>query len=213
MSKNICFSIGRVKTLPYNNMMHLYYNDEHLAAAYKPYGVLSEYHETKPNMPAMLCEELGCNTVYPVHRLDRTTQGLMVYAKTAECAKRLSAMVQRGEVQKTYLAVVEGAPEPLAGEFIDLLYFDRQKNKSYVVKHERRGVKQARLHYETLRTIEQDGQSLSLVKIMLDTGRTHQIRVQFASRKMPLIGDRRYGCKRACENTYIKQIIHNRLLS
>ena len=180
--------------------MNLYYNDEHLAAAYKPYGVLSEYHETKPNMPAMLCEELGCDTVYPVHRLDRTTQGLMVYAKTEEAARRLSAMVQRGEVEKVYLAVIGGVPDPLAGEYIDLLYFDRRKNKSYVVKRERRGGKQARLHYETRRTIEQEGQSLSLVKIVLDTGRTHQIRVQFASRKMPLIGDRRYGCKLACNS-------------
>ena len=180
--------------------MKIIYNDEHLAAAFKPYGVLSEYHETKPNMPAMLCEELGCDTVYPVHRLDRTTQGLMVYAKTAECARRLSAMVQRGEVEKTYLAVVEGTPDPLRGEFCDLLYFDRQKNKSYVVKRERRGVKQARLHYETLGTVYAEDMPLSLVKIVLDTGRTHQIRVQFASRKIPLVGDRRYGCKLACND-------------
>ena len=104
----------------------------------------------------------------------------MVYAKTQEAARRLSAMIQQGRVEKTYLAVVEGVP-------------DRRKNKSYVVKRERKGVKQARLQYEVLQTIEHEGQWLSLLNIQLLTGRTHQIRVQFASRKMPLVGDRRYG--------------------
>ena len=181
------------------NKLSVLYQDVHIIVAYKPYGVLSEEDETKPNMPALLRAECGCE-IFPVHRLDRTTQGLMVYAKTAEAARRMSAMVQRGEVNKTYLAVIEGTPDPLSGELCDLLYFDRRKNKSYVVKRERRGVKQARLHYETLRTIDQDGQQLSLVKIDLDTGRTHQIRVQFASRKLPLIGDRRYGSHIASEH-------------
>ena len=172
---------------------NIFYRDEHLLIAYKPYGLLSESDEHKPNMPALLREELGCEDIYTVHRLDRTTQGLMVYALTAEGAKRLSEAVQRGEMEKIYLAVVEGTPDPLAGELTDLLFFDRKKNKSYVVKRERKGVKQARLHYETLDTAEHDGKTLSLLKIRLMTGRTHQIRVQFASRKMPLVSDRRYG--------------------
>ena len=117
----------------------------------------------------------------------------MVYAKTQEAARRLSAMIQQGRVEKTYLAVAEGAPEETQGEYTDLLYFDRRKNKSYVVKRERKGVKQARLQYEVLQTVEHEGQRLSLLKNQLLTGRTHQIRVQFASRKMPLVGDRRYG--------------------
>lgn len=181
------------------NKLSVLYQDDHIVVADKPYGVLSEDDETKPNMPALLRAECGCE-IFPVHRLDRTTQGLMAFAKTAGAARRLSAMVQRGEVNKTYLAVIEGTPDPLSGVFCDLLYFDRRKNKSYAVKRERRGVKQARLHYETLRTLEQDGQRFSLVKIILDTGRTHQIRVQFASRKLPLIGDRRYGSHIASEN-------------
>ena len=173
--------------------INIRYRDAHLLVAYKPYGVLSESDDKKPNMPALLREENCRRDIYTVHRLDRTTQGLMVYTLTAEAAKRLSAAVQRGEVEKIYLAVTEGVPETPIGELSDLLYFDRKKNKSYVVKRERKGVKEARLYYETLETIQHDDKTLSLLKIRLLTGRTHQIRVQFASRKMPLVGDRRYG--------------------
>ncbi|WP_316630206.1 RluA family pseudouridine synthase [uncultured Ruminococcus sp.] len=170
------------------------FRDKSILVACKPYGVLSEADGHKPNMPSLLQDALGCDTIYPVHRLDRTTQGVMVYALTESAARRLSAMIQQGRVEKTYLAVVEGVPEQARGEYADLLYFDRRKNKSYVVKRERKGVKQARLQYEVLQTIEHEGQWLSLLKIQLLTGRTHQIRVQFASRQIPLVGDRRYGC-------------------
>ena len=177
--------------------------DNHIIVTYKPYGVLSESDEHKSNMPALLREECGCDTIFTVHRLDRTTQGLMVYAKTQEAARRLNTMVQRGEVVKNYLAVIEGKPDPRAGEMTDLLYFDRRKNKSYVVKRERKGVKEACLTYETLQTEDVNGTALSLVKVRLVTGRTHQIRVQFASRRLPLAGDRRYGSRIACENIHL----------
>ena len=154
------------------------FQDNHLIVAFKPYGALSEYDEKKPNMPAVLKEETGCDAIYPVHRLDRTTQGLMVYAKTEEAARRLSRLIQDGGLEN----------------------FDRKKNKSYVVKRERKGVKQARLSYETIATSEYDAKTLSLLKIRLLTGRTHQIRVQFASRKMPLVGDRRYGSSVTSDN-------------
>nr|WP_316614575.1 RluA family pseudouridine synthase [uncultured Ruminococcus sp.] len=172
---------------------HVMYQDDNIIVAFKPYGLLSEADGTNPNLPAVLKEETGCDSIFTVHRLDRTTQGLMVYAKTQEAARRLSKAIQDGKMKKTYLAVVEGVPEDRQGEFTDLLYFDRRKNKSYVVKRERRGVKQARLQYEVPQTIEHEGERLSLLQIRLLTGRTHQIRVQFASRQMPLVGDRRYG--------------------
>lgn len=155
--------------------------------------MLSEFDGHKPNMPSLLQDESGCDTIYPVHRLDRTTQGVMVYALTEDAARRLSALIRQGKVEKTYLAVVEGVPGEVQGEYTDLLYFDRRKNKSYVVRRERKGVKQARLQYQMLQTIEHEGERLSLLQIRLLTCRTHQIRVQFASRQMPLIGDRRYG--------------------
>lgn len=172
---------------------HVMYQDDNIIVAFKPYGLLSEADGTNPNLPAVLKEETACDSIFTVHRLDRTTQGLMVYAKTQEAAKHLSKTIQDGKMEKTYLAVVEGVPEEARGEYTDLLYFDRRKNKSYVVKRERKGVKQARLQYQVLQTTEHEGQRLSLLKIQLLTGRTHQIRVQFASRKMPLVGDRRYG--------------------
>ena len=167
------------------------YQDAHIVVVRKPYGVLSESHNSQPNLPAILREICGCE-VYPVHRLDKTTEGLMVYAKTRQAAAQLSDAIRRGEVEKIYLALVEGLADE-AGQMTDLLYFDRQKGKSYVVRRERRGVKPASLSYERLKITEQDGRTLSLVRIRLQTGRTHQIRVQFASRKMPLVGDRRYG--------------------
>ena len=176
------------------------YNDERLVVAVKPYGALSEKDEKKPNMPAMLREALGCDEIYPVHRLDRTTQGLMVYAKTPEAAKRLSEMSQRGELKKVYLAVIQSEPEEPSGELCDLLFYDRRANKSYVVKRGRKGVKEARLSYETLGVSEHDGNKISLLRIVLQTGRTHQIRAQFASRRTPLAGDRRYGSIIPCEN-------------
>lgn len=182
------------------NEVSVLFQDESIIAAYKPYGVLSEDDDKKPNMPTLLKERTGCESIYTVHRLDRTTQGVMVFAKTKEAASSLSAQIQRGDMKKTYLAVVEGVPVEPSGEYTDSLYFDRRKNKSYVVKRERRGVKQARLRYELLNTAELEGERLSLIEIRLLTGRTHQIRVQFASRQMPLVGDRRYGSKRACEN-------------
>lgn len=180
--------------------LNILYQDEHLAAAVKPYGVLSEEDHQKPNMPAMLRAALGCASIVPVHRLDRTTQGLMVYAKTPDAAARLSGMIQSGGLEKTYLAVVEGAPAPPAAELCDLLYYDRRHNKSYVVRRERRGVKQARLRYETLGTAVCGGADISLLKIRLLTGRTHQIRVQLASRQTPLVGDRRYGGRISARN-------------
>ncbi len=178
--------------------VRILFEDEHIIVAYKPYGVLSEPHAHRHNLPAILKEQCGCE-VYPVHRLDKTTQGLIVYAKTSSAAAKLSEEIRRGEVEKTYLAVVEGIPDE-RGEMTDLLYYDRSRSKSYVVKRERRGVKQACLHYERLDTKEIAGSTASTVRIRLMTGRTHQIRVQFASRKMPLVGDRRYGSRIPAEN-------------
>ena len=167
------------------------YQDEYIAAAFKSCGVLSEAHDSLPNMPAILRELCGCE-VNVVHRLDRTTQGIMIFAKTRAAAAKLSAQIQRGEVQKTYLAVVEGTPDE-HGELTDLLYYDRTRGKSYVVRRERRGVKEAKLTYERLHTAQIGSVPVSEVRVDLLTGRTHQIRVQFASRKMPLVGDHRYG--------------------
>ena len=167
------------------------FQDDHLLVAYKPYDVLSESHDSRPNMPAILCELSG-GEIYPVHRLDRTTQGLMVYARDSKTAAALSESIRSGMMTKSYLAATEGVTDD-GGELRDLLYYDRARNKSYVVKRERKGVKEAILRYERLAVSESNGREISLIRVDLITGRTHQIRVQFASRRHPLVGDRRYG--------------------
>ncbi len=171
--------------------MILYY-DKNVVFATKPVGVSSEGE----GMPRLLKEEFekeGIKTeIYPLHRLDMAVSGVMIFARNKEAAGKLGDMVAKNQgVKKEYLAVIHGEPENPKGIFEDLLFKDSAKNKSYVVKKERKGVKKASLEYEV---IESRG-GLTLVKIVLHTGRTHQIRVQFSSRKMPLFGDGKYGGK------------------
>ena len=149
----------------------------------KPAGVISE----EPGMPGLL-REAGCRQVWCVHRLDRETAGLMFFAASQRGAAFLSRAITEGRLEKEYLAVVSGDPGD-RGEMRDLLFRDKAKNKSYVVDRMRKGVREAVLRYETLARRE----GLSLVRIRLETGRSHQIRVQFASRGFPLLGDSRYG--------------------
>lgn len=170
--------------------MDIIFEDKDVIVCIKERGLLSEENETKPNMVTTL-KELTKGEIYPVHRLDKDVGGVMVYAKTKRAAAELSAQAGDRRMEKMYLAVVHGVPSEKEGMLEDLLFFDRGKNKSFTVKKERRGVKKAILTYKVIKS---DGER-SLVEVKLQTGRTHQIRVQFASRKMPLFGDRRYGAK------------------
>ena len=145
----------------------------------KPIGIAAQGTQAEA-MPQLLSAQLGCG-IFPVHRLDQTVGGVMVYAKTAQEAARLTQAMGQGQMQKTYLAVLTGCPAEKAGTLEDLLFHDRVKNKTYVVRRQRGGVKQARLHYEIL--AEQDGLSLA------------RIRLQFASRGLPLLGDGKYGSR------------------
>ena len=170
--------------------MEVLFEDENLIVAIKERGLLSEEHELKPNMVRSLKEVTG-GEIYPVHRLDKDAGGVMVYAKTKSAAASLSAQAGDRTMKKTYLAILHGKPQEESGTLEDLLFLDKGKNKSFVVKKERRGVKKAILNYRVIS--QKDGNAL--IEVELLTGRTHQIRVQFASRKMPLFGDRRYGAK------------------
>lgn len=165
-------------------MAKILYEDDALLVCIKPRGVLSA--KDASGSPAVT-DDLP-DGLFPVHRLDREATGLMVFAKTAGCATFLSDAMGK-TVRKEYLAVCEGRPAP-SGELTDLLYHDRIRNKTYVVKRKRNGVREALLSYEVLR-----GGETSLLHVLLHTGRTHQIRVQFASRGYPLCGDRKYGAK------------------
>ncbi|MBE6713150.1 MAG: RluA family pseudouridine synthase [Ruminococcaceae bacterium] len=163
--------------------------DEDVAVAVKPAGVLSQSDEKgRESMLSLLKAELG-GEIYPVHRLDRETAGVMVFARSSAAAAALSSALQEKKFVKEYLAVLTALPAEEEGILEDLLFFDRGKNKVYPVKRSRRGVKDARLRY----ALREKQNGLALVRVFPETGRTHQIRVQFASRKMPLFGDRKYG--------------------
>lgn len=173
--------------------MKLLFEDNEIIVCIKPVGLLSQADSGGGKSMISLLEEHTGGTVFPLHRLDREVGGVMVYAKTKTAAARLSADIASHAFKKEYMALVHGVPETVKGEMRDLLFRDSRKNKSYIVKRSRKGVKEALLEYEVIKKRDIDGEAFSVVKILLHTGRTHQIRVQFASRKMPLAGDRRYG--------------------
>ena len=173
-------------------MTELIYLDRDLLVSVKPRGILSEGegNDCFPTLLSHAMRERGeRDGIYPVHRLDRETEGLMVYARTPFGAAELSRAIAEGSMKKEYLAVVCGAPEESKGTLRDLLFYDRGRGKSFVVDRQRKGVKEAILDYEVIASKE----GYSLLRIALHTGRTHQIRVQLASRGLPLCGDRRYG--------------------
>ena len=163
--------------------MELLYSDRNIVVCVKPVGLDSE-----AEVPAALKETLG-GEIFPLHRLDKNVGGVMVYGRTKAAAAQFSKLIQEGCMIKEYLACVHGTP-PEAGDWEDLLWKDSRKNKVFVVKRMRGGVKAARLAFTRLRQGE-----TSLVRIRLYTGRSHQIRVQFASRGFPLVGDHKYGSR------------------
>ena len=172
-------------------MPKILYEDTHLLLIEKPMGVPSQ--ETEGDCVPRRLADRGY-AVKVVHRLDKPTGGVMAYARTDKAAAKLSALVgEHDRFQKEYLAVVQGYPDETQGTYTDLLYHDVKRNKSYVVDRSRKGVREAKLDFVVLETVTTDEGTFSLLRVQLHTGRTHQIRVQFASRRMPLYGDSRYG--------------------
>ena len=163
--------------------MEILFSDNEIVVCIKPVGMDSEQ-----DVPQALSKQLG-GEIFTLHRLDKNVGGVMIYSRTKASAARFSRLIQDGQLIKEYVALVHGVP-PEEGDLTDLLWKDSAKNKVFVVKRERKGVKKARLTYKLLRDGEQ-----SLVRIRLYTGRSHQIRVQFASRGFPLVGDHKYGSR------------------
>ena len=170
--------------------VRLLYRDGSLIVCEKPVGISSE----TPGLPELIREQEGF-PVLPVHRLDQTTGGVCVLARSPRACTALQKLFQQDQVVKEYLAVISGRPESESGSFFDLLYHDPKKNKTYVVDRLRKGVREASCEWHVVKSTEQPEGLLSLVCVRLHSGRTHQIRVQFASRQLPLAGDRRYGSR------------------
>ncbi|MBR2311177.1 MAG: RNA pseudouridine synthase [Oscillospiraceae bacterium] len=163
--------------------MDILFVDKDYVVCVKPVGLDSEH-----GLPEELKKQLG-GDIYTLHRLDMNVGGVIVYARSKEAAASLSAQIQRGEMIKEYVAWVHGTP-PESGDWEDLLFKDSRRNKVFVVDRQRSGVKKARLEFKRLSAGEE-----SLVRVRLHTGRSHQIRVQFACRGFPLVGDHKYGAR------------------
>jgi len=170
--------------------VQILYRDENLIICEKPVGISSE----SPGLPDIISDMTGV-TVYPVHRLDTGTGGVAVLALSKTACQDVQNIFQNRLIIKEYFAVVEGIMPEKNGVFADYLFHDKYKNKSYVVSRPRKGVKEASCEWSVTDSIHAKEGTLSLIKIKLHTGRTHQIRVQFGSRGFPLVGDRKYGSR------------------
>ena len=169
--------------------MEIVYLDEDILVCLKPARVLST--DEPGGVPDLAREALGDPKadIRTVHRLDRVVSGLMVLARSAQAASELSRQIREDDFEKEYLAVLHGYPEADTGTLIDLLGRDKARKMTYVAQEPGKGIQEAILDYQVLDQAE----SFSRVKIQLRTGRTHQIRVQFASRGIPLVGERKYS--------------------
>ncbi len=173
------------------NDIEILFEDEDILVINKPVGVLSEDSQKGEKGIISLLKEENRNDIYLLHRLDREVGGVMVFSKNKKSASALSTDIANGKFQKSYLAVTDGIPENDEGVYKDLLFKDSKKNRSFVVNRMRKGVREASLEYAVLKKTDKN----ALVRVLLHTGRTHQIRVQFSSRKTPLTGDSRYGSR------------------
>lgn len=195
--------------------MKILYEDKYLIIVKKEYGVTTQ--ENTKNGKCLLDlirEERNNANMYLalINRLDKEVTGAVLIAKTKEVAAKLNTMQLERAIKKEYIAIVGGIPEEKKGRYDDLLFKDSTKNKTFVVDRMRKGVKDASLLYETVKIFEYNGILCAALKVNLITGRTHQIRVQFSSRKMAVLGDSKYGstirtCKMALTCAKI-QFVH-----
>lgn len=168
-------------------MLDILYCDDDIVVCVKPPRVLST--DEPGGLPELLRSQLGTEDFRTVHRLDRVVSGLMVVARNAKAASDISRQIREDAFQKEYLAVIHGEPAQESGRLEDLLLRDKARKMTLVAKEMAKGVQPAALRYRVISC--QNG--MSRVRIQLETGRTHQIRVQFASRNLPLVGERKYA--------------------
>lgn len=180
--------------------LKIVYEDNHVIVVIKPAGVPSQEDKTGDKDMLTLVKDYikekynkpGAVYLGLVHRLDRMTSGLMVFAKTSKAASRLSNSIREGDFKKEYLAIVTGKLKG-TGELQNYLYKDERTNMSQVVEQNKKNAKLAKLEYNVVGHITNNNKDYSYVRIKLYTGRHHQIRVQFSHIGYPLLGDVKYG--------------------
>lgn len=181
------------------NDIKIIYEDNHLLVVEKPSGILTQADDTNDlDMYSLLKEYIRVEYNKPgeawlgiVHRLDQPVGGVMIFAKTSKAASRLSNQIRLNEWKKEYLAITDNIPYKNKATYTDYLYKDRRNNNSYVVDKNHPNAKYSVLHNEVISVKDKN----ALLKINLETGRPHQIRVQLASRNIPIYGDFRYNNK------------------
>lgn len=187
--------------------IQILYEDNHLLVVNKPVNMLMQGDTTGDNDLLSIMKNYikvtynKPNEAYLglVHRLDRVTGGVCVFAKTSKAASRLSNQIRLQEWKKTYFVITDNVPHIKEQKLVDYLYKDRKSNTSYVVSSQNKEAKKSLLKYKLLKTHKNH----ALINVDLITGRSHQIRVQFANAGMPLFGDHRYN-KQVVRNTQIK---------
>lgn len=167
--------------------MDILYQDDDLAVIVKPAGVVST--DEPGGVPDLVRQALGTKDIRTVHRLDQVVAGLMVVARNARAASELSRQVREDGFGKEYMAVIHGAPEASQGRLRDLLWRDKARRMTFIVEEPGKDVQEALLDYQVLK----QARDMTRVQIRLITGRTHQIRVQFSGRGLPLVGERKYA--------------------
>lgn len=194
--------------------MDILYEDKDVVCAVKPIGMpVAPDPSGDADLFTVLSKEKGYPSLHLVHRLDRAVGGVVLFAKHKRSAAKWSAAFAERRVKKVYHLVVSGIPAP-KGEMKDFIRKESALSKAFVTKGAHGGAKEATLTYETLGIAEDGGEPCALVRVSLETGRFHQIRVQFASRGMPLFGDGKYGSrKKGCKTALFATALHGEGLS